>query len=213
MTTHDSTTPEQSGNPLTDLNTIEAIIAAFAREDAFNESVIPSDHGEMTFQEVQWIMPVQFWTLAHEWRLADERLFGVDRAIASATIDFLESAQSVDELDRFERAVCRWIEVTSTCSLPEVLGAAYVHYRADMRRSDLLSGMPYAAYLQSAEWQEKRHAALDRADHRCQLCNRSTRLHVHHRTYERRGHELPGDLIVLCADCHKLFHDNRRVAR
>jgi len=49
-------------------------------------------------------------------------------------------------------------------------------------------------------------AALKRAKYSCQLCNSKDNLNVHHRTYERRGHELASDLIVLCKQCHKTFH-------
>jgi hypothetical protein len=73
-------------------------------------------------------------------------------------------------------------------------------------RADYLAAMPYADYLLTPEWQERRQAALDRAGRRCQVCNTPRRLHVHHRTYERRGRELPGDLTVLCDRCHALFH-------
>ena len=31
-------------------------------------------------------------------------------------------------------------------------------------------------------------------------------LNVHHKTYCRRGREEPGDLIVLCRNCHTGFH-------
>lgn len=69
----------------------------------------------------------------------------------------------------------------------------------------------YKAYLASPLWQEKRKVALERAEHRCQLCNRTKQLDVHHRTYERfGGEELPGDLTVLCRGCHEHFHDGRR---
>jgi 5-methylcytosine-specific restriction endonuclease McrA len=61
-------------------------------------------------------------------------------------------------------------------------------------------------YLRSEHWLRTRHAALKRADHRCQVCNGDQALDVHHRTYERLGAELPGDLTVLCRDCHALFH-------
>jgi hypothetical protein len=62
------------------------------------------------------------------------------------------------------------------------------------------------AYLCSEKWKKKREAALIRADHRCVICNSAEALHVHHRTYERLGAELPGDLTVLCGDCHAHFH-------
>jgi hypothetical protein len=68
-------------------------------------------------------------------------------------------------------------------------------------------GMPYADYLQTPHWQEVREAALKAADYRCQVCYSPEKVHVHHRTYDRRGHELPSDVTVLCADCHGRFHD------
>lgn len=67
----------------------------------------------------------------------------------------------------------------------------------------------YHDYLKSPRWRKKAAAARKRAGYRCQLCNREGRLQVHHRTYERLGYELPGDLIALCARCHKLHHTRR----
>lgn len=74
-----------------------------------------------------------------------------------------------------------------------------------------LKTMPYVDYLRSDHWKRTRKDALERVNYRCQLCNKEGSLHVHHRTYERRGEERPEDLTVLCADCHKMFHDNRRL--
>jgi len=71
-----------------------------------------------------------------------------------------------------------------------------------------LRAMPYSLYLRSQEWQKTRAAALKRARYRCQLCGvfQWVTLDVHHSTYERLGHELPADLIVLCRDCHTKHH-------
>lgn len=77
----------------------------------------------------------------------------------------------------------------------------------DEKRLQELRTMPYQAYLQTPEWQAKRDQALDKAGHRCQLCNSNDSLNVHHRTYERRGNEELSDLTVLCRACHSLFHD------
>jgi len=63
--------------------------------------------------------------------------------------------------------------------------------------------VPYKEYL---HWRKIRVEAIARANHRCQLCNKDNILHVHHRTYERLGKELPEDLIVLCQSCHLKFH-------
>lgn len=70
-----------------------------------------------------------------------------------------------------------------------------------------LQTMPYSEYLKTPEWQERRIKHLKKSDYRCQLCNmKSVTLNVHHRTYERRGHERDEDLIVLCQECHEIFH-------
>ncbi len=79
---------------------------------------------------------------------------------------------------------------------------------ARRERLHLLRTMPYIEYLQTPEWQTKRHGKLRSAGFRCELCNTgNTVLDVHHRTYERRGNEYYKDLIVLCRDCHARFHD------
>jgi 5-methylcytosine-specific restriction endonuclease McrA len=69
----------------------------------------------------------------------------------------------------------------------------------------------YREYLESPEWQKRRKQALDHAEHRCQVCNSSKRLDVHHRTYERVERERPRDLTVLCRRCHEMFHGKGKV--
>lgn len=69
-----------------------------------------------------------------------------------------------------------------------------------------LATMPYADYLNTVHWQAVKIAALERAGRRCYLCNSNELLEVHHRTYERRGREQDGDVVVLCRDCHERFH-------
>lgn len=70
-----------------------------------------------------------------------------------------------------------------------------------------LCEMPYNEYLMTEHWQEFRKYALKRAGYRCQLCNSTGTLDVHHRTYERRGCEEIGDVTVLCRKCHEKHHD------
>jgi len=67
-------------------------------------------------------------------------------------------------------------------------------------------------YLRSHAWKVTREAALRHAGNRCQVCNGSAHLHVHHRTYERLGREHPSDLTVLCRKCHAIFHGKGRLA-
>jgi 5-methylcytosine-specific restriction endonuclease McrA len=78
---------------------------------------------------------------------------------------------------------------------------------ARQARTAQLRKMPFAEYRTQPEWQARRTATLARAGYRCQVCaEHDDRLDVHHSSYERYGHEDPFDLIVLCAQCHALFH-------
>lgn len=81
------------------------------------------------------------------------------------------------------------------------------HNKAWMHRIEELRSMPYAEYLATPEWQDRRRASLALADGKCQLCGKSDGgVDVHHRTYDRRGCELPSDLTVLCRGCHEKHH-------
>jgi predicted HNH restriction endonuclease len=82
----------------------------------------------------------------------------------------------------------------------------------EQHRRQELETMPYTEYLQTPEWKERRQWALKSAGNRCQVCN-TTRgvLHVHHRSYQNRGHEPIKDLIVLCSKCHETFHQDGRM--
>ncbi|HVE23098.1 MAG TPA: HNH endonuclease signature motif containing protein [Acidocella sp.] len=70
-----------------------------------------------------------------------------------------------------------------------------------------LARMPYADYLQSAEWAEIRRKAYARAGYKCQVCGKQDKLNVHHNNYPPRGTESPRDLLVMCESCHQKFHD------
>lgn len=80
-------------------------------------------------------------------------------------------------------------------------------------RAAELAEMPYPEYLQTPEWKERTRIMRKRAAHQCQVCCRVDGLQVHHRTYERRGNELPTDLTVLCDFCHDLFTKNGKLAK
>lgn len=77
---------------------------------------------------------------------------------------------------------------------------------AQTLRKRLLARMPYAEYLCTPDWIERRNRKLKQANHRCELCNSTASLQVHHKTYARRGDELDSDLIVLCDVCHAKHH-------
>lgn len=86
-------------------------------------------------------------------------------------------------------------------------GSSEAEARARQYGAYNLRMMPYPLYLATSHWREVREAALERARYRCQLCGRANdTLEVHHNTYERRGAELPSDVLTLCRRCHEDFH-------
>jgi hypothetical protein len=70
------------------------------------------------------------------------------------------------------------------------------------RRHSLL----YVIYLHSPLWRLRRRIWILRAGGRCQRCGSRRRLTIHHRTYQRLGHERRVDVTVLCWDCHRRHH-------
>lgn len=69
-----------------------------------------------------------------------------------------------------------------------------------------MSKKAYSEYLKSKHWREIRNAAIVHADRRCQLCDSSKGLQVHHRNYKSLGQERLDDVVVLCGACHHAFH-------
>ncbi len=99
---------------------------------------------------------------------------------------------------------------SDSTSVPPILPSTYIPL---VHSADENSRPDYAIYLQSPLWKERARQARERAGQRCQLCNGYGPLEVHHRTYERLGHEHPDDLTVLCRSCHSTFHQNQKSAR
>jgi hypothetical protein len=60
----------------------------------------------------------------------------------------------------------------------------------------------YEKYLNSPAWRMKRMLAIHRAGYQCERCNAENSLQVHHKDYDRLGHERYCDIEVLCPDCH-----------
>lgn len=67
----------------------------------------------------------------------------------------------------------------------------------------------YTVYLRSPLWRLRRRIWIVRAGGRCQRCRSRRRLTIHHRTYQRLGHERRADVTVLCWDCHRRHHGRR----
>lgn len=66
--------------------------------------------------------------------------------------------------------------------------------------------IPYNEYLQTEHWRTISKEYKDKYG-KCQLCGSTKGLNVHHNNYDCLFHETDKDLIVLCSECHKKFHD------
>jgi len=74
----------------------------------------------------------------------------------------------------------------------------HITYRA-------LEHLSYREYLETDHWKWVRWAALWVAGNRCQLCRSEENLEVHHNNYDCLFNERPGDLVVLCRECHEVY--------
>jgi hypothetical protein len=71
----------------------------------------------------------------------------------------------------------------------------------------------YHEYIKSEKWQRKARKARRRAGGKCELCQSTYRIEVHHKHYRTLGQESMTDLQVLCSGCHSIQHENKRPAR
>lgn len=70
----------------------------------------------------------------------------------------------------------------------------------------------YNQYLAAPEWQNKATLIKRRDGNKCLLCGNKENLVVHHLRYDSVDWEHPGsepdcDLVTLCLECHRKFHD------
>jgi hypothetical protein len=69
----------------------------------------------------------------------------------------------------------------------------------------------YNYFLQTPYWKVISEIKKRDSDYKCNLCNSGEKLETHHKTYDHRGDEIRhmNDLIVICNDCHRKFHDRK----
>jgi len=79
--------------------------------------------------------------------------------------------------------------------------------------ASILKRLSYEAFLQTAYWFAVASVAKANAGMRCQVCNQTQGIQVHHRTYDTHGYEHLNmfDLTVLCDRCHGMFHGHATV--
>lgn len=74
---------------------------------------------------------------------------------------------------------------------------------------DYICDMDYHDFLQTPYWKAIAESVKNYHGYRCQLCNGTEGLSVHHKSYDIHGDELHNlkDLVCLCRDCHEKFHE------
>ena len=64
----------------------------------------------------------------------------------------------------------------------------------------------YSEYLKSVEWAQIKIDLYTLRGKKCELCESTKNIAIHHRTYDRIFNEEPADLIILCGKCHFKIH-------
>jgi hypothetical protein len=72
--------------------------------------------------------------------------------------------------------------------------------------------MKYNDYLKTDHWKKIRIQTFHKQGNKCRICFSSNDLQIHHRRYYKNGEnilfkEQNRDLLVLCKDCHFLWHN------
>lgn len=64
----------------------------------------------------------------------------------------------------------------------------------------------YNAFLQGDYWKNFRAETIKKRGGKCERCDTTKNLVVHHITYKTLGNERPEDVLVLCHSCHEKEH-------
>lgn len=67
----------------------------------------------------------------------------------------------------------------------------------------------YHRYMRSKEWADFRASVIAKRGRWCELCGSGYRVELHHRTYNRLGHEKERDVQLCCHACHEKIHGRK----
>lgn len=123
------------------------------------------------------------------------------------SIEALRDSFVLDQLQnrRYALTVSKWPNISDEEYIL-ILPTIWVNDWFDQKS---LCHMPYRDFLRTAYWKAISWRAK-KENPRCYDCAEYLQqLHVHHKTYERRGLEwlFPDDLVVLCHKCHRVRHN------
>jgi hypothetical protein len=71
-----------------------------------------------------------------------------------------------------------------------------------LKYTNIFGEVDYRLYMKSSIWKQVKERIKQIYNYKCKFCGSSNELHVHHRTYDRLGHEYIDDLVVYCHHCH-----------
>tara|TARA_R110000851_G_scaffold26267_1_gene74713 strand:- start:945 stop:1574 length:630 start_codon:yes stop_codon:yes gene_type:complete len=67
----------------------------------------------------------------------------------------------------------------------------------------------YKEYIVSPDWQKMRRWAFYKLGNKCEVCEASENIQIHHNNYGSLGNERPqADLVILCGGCHYQLHQH-----
>jgi 5-methylcytosine-specific restriction endonuclease McrA len=65
----------------------------------------------------------------------------------------------------------------------------------------------YKDYLKSDKWKFIRRKVLTRANYTCEGCFDARATEVHHLHYKHVYNEFLWELVAICSDCHRRYHE------
>jgi len=83
-------------------------------------------------------------------------------------------------------------------------GRKRTHYTANGLEP---SQVNYQLYIKCRDWRRKCRRFKAAVGNKCEICESTVSVQVHHRHYRTLGRETQADVKVLCGDCHRLEHE------
>jgi len=74
--------------------------------------------------------------------------------------------------------------------------------------NQFISAEEKAHYLKSRRWAILRGFKIRLCGNKCEVCQTTGQLHLHHLTYTTLTQESLSDVVLLCPECHQRQHDH-----
>ena len=93
---------------------------------------------------------------------------------------------------------------------PQVIDYEYINQftSSGSNQAMYMSAEDKQAHMQSTYWYKLKQQKLASANHRCEKCDSTESLELHHLTYSDLGKESQSSVVVLCRSCHQYQHDH-----